>query len=72
MRVMRALIAGGTIAFVSVNFALGTRAEAQTSPVATGEQAGSSKGAAAVGTGSKTKASTWAMFRRLLSMRPHD
>ena len=55
MRVMRALIAGGTIAFVSVNFALGTRAEAQTSPVATGGQAGSSKGAAAVGTEVKDK-----------------
>ena len=55
MRVMRALIAGGTIAFVSVNFALGTRAEAQTSSVATGGQAGSLKGAAAVGTEVKDK-----------------
>ena len=50
-----ALIVGGTIAFVSVNFALGTRAEAQTNPVATGGQAGSSKGAAAVGTEVKDK-----------------
>jgi hypothetical protein len=55
MRVKRALIVGGAIAFVSVIFSLGTRAEAQTSPVATGGQGASSKAAVAVGTDVKDK-----------------
>jgi hypothetical protein len=55
MRVMQALIVGGTIAFVSVFFPLGARAEVQTSPVATGGQGASSKAAQAVGPEVKDK-----------------